>query len=49
MTGQLEVGRYYGHTDSGFLRQILYGGVSYALVCFAVTFYFVSQSRLKLV
>ena len=49
MTGQLEVGRYYGHTDSGFLRQILYGGVSYALVCFAVTFYFCAQSCLKLV
>lgn len=47
MTGQLEVGRYYGHTDSGFLRQILYGGVSYALVCFAVTFYFVRKVALN--
>ncbi|MBN6078814.1 hypothetical protein [Aggregatibacter actinomycetemcomitans] len=43
MTGQTEVGRYYGHTDSGFLRQILYGGVAYALVCFLVTFYFVRK------
>ncbi|WP_233141062.1 hypothetical protein [Aggregatibacter actinomycetemcomitans] len=43
MTGQTEVGRYYGHTDSGFLRQILYGGVTYALVCFLVTFYFVRK------
>jgi len=47
MTGELEVGRYYGHTDSGFLRQILYGGVSYALVCFAVTFYFVRKVALN--
>lgn len=47
MTGQLEVGRYYGHTDSGFLRQILYGGVSYALVCFGVTFYFVRKVALN--
>ncbi len=43
MTGQTEVGRYYGHTDSGFLRQILYGGAAYALVCFLVTFYFVRK------
>ena len=47
MTGELVVGRYYGHTDSGFLRQILYGGVSYALVCFAVTFYFVRKVALN--
>lgn len=47
MTGQLEVGRYYGHTDSGFLRQILYGGVAYALVCFLVTFYFVRKVALN--
>lgn len=47
MTGELEVGRYYGHTDSGFLRQILYGGVSYALVCFLVTFYFVRKVALN--
>lgn len=43
MTGEKEVGQYYGHTDSGFLRQILYGGVLYATVCFAVTFYFVRR------
>lgn len=43
MTGEKEVGRYYGHTDSGFLRQILYGGFSYALACFLVTFYFVQR------
>ncbi|MCQ9122618.1 hypothetical protein [Rodentibacter caecimuris] len=47
MTGQLESGRYYGHTDSGFLRQILYGGVAYALVCFFVTFYFVRKVALN--
>ena len=33
--------------DSGSLRQILYGGVSYALVCFAVTFYFVRKVALN--
>ncbi|MDC2824904.1 hypothetical protein [Rodentibacter pneumotropicus] len=47
MTGQLDVGRYYGNTDSGFLRQILYGGVVYALVCFFVTFYFVRKVALN--
>lgn len=34
-------GRYYGATDSGFIRQVLYGGVSYLLVCFLFTAYFV--------
>lgn len=34
-------GGYYGGTDSGFLRQILYGGVSYMLLCFAFTAFFV--------
>lgn len=34
-------GRYYGATDSGFIRQVLYGGVSYMLVCFLFTAYFV--------
>ncbi|OOF48195.1 hypothetical protein [Rodentibacter trehalosifermentans] len=47
MTGQLETGRYYGNTDSGFLRQILYGGVAYMLVCFWVTFYFVRKVALN--
>jgi len=47
MTDELEAGRYYGHTDSGFLRQILYGGLSYALVCFLVTFYFVRKVALN--
>ncbi|WP_424407808.1 hypothetical protein [Pasteurella sp. PK-2025] len=36
-------GKYYGATDSGFLRQILYGGVGYLLVCFAFTAYFVKR------
>lgn len=36
-----EDGRYYGATDSGFLRQILYGGVGYLFLCFMVTSYFV--------
>lgn len=34
-------GRYYGATDSGFIRQVLYGGVSYLLICFLFTAYFV--------
>lgn len=34
-------GRYYGATDSGFLRQVLYGGVGYLLACFAFTAYFI--------
>lgn len=38
-----ETGSYYGNTDSGYLRQILYGGVSYMLVCFLFTAYFVRK------
>ncbi|MGX2956816.1 hypothetical protein ACWIYZ_06965 [Ursidibacter arcticus] len=34
-------GGYYGGTDSGFLRQLLYGGIVYLLLCFSVTAYFV--------
>ncbi|QIM63387.1 hypothetical protein A1D29_08880 [Pasteurellaceae bacterium Orientalotternb1] len=34
-------GGYYGGTDSGFLRQILYGGFSYMLLCFTFTAFFV--------
>lgn len=34
-------GGYYGGTDSGFLRQLLYGGVVYLLLCFSFTLYFV--------
>ncbi|MDD0823537.1 hypothetical protein PTQ27_03495 [Mannheimia sp. AT1] len=36
-----EDGRYYGFTDSGFIRQVLYGGIGYMLACFAFTAYFV--------
>lgn len=36
-------GGYYGGTDSGFLRQLLFGGVGYLLVCFAFTAYFVRR------
>lgn len=36
-------GGYYGGTDSGFLRQILFGGVGYLLACFAFTAYFVHR------
>lgn len=34
-------GHYYGATDSGFIRQILYGGIAYLAVCFFFTAYFV--------
>ncbi|QLB20323.1 hypothetical protein A6B43_01575 [Vespertiliibacter pulmonis] len=34
-------GGYYGSTDSGFLRQILYGGITYVMICFSFTFYFI--------
>lgn len=36
-----EEGRYYGSTDSGFIRQVLYGGIGYMFACFAFTAYFV--------
>ncbi|MGC6406758.1 hypothetical protein ACNO7K_10035 [Bisgaard Taxon 45] len=36
-------GKYYGATDSGFIRQVLYGGLGYLLVCFLFTFYFVKR------
>lgn len=36
-------GKYYGATDSGFLRQVLYGGLGYLVVCFLFTFYFVKR------
>lgn len=34
---------YYGGSDSGFIRQVLYGGVGYMLVCFLFTAYFVKR------
>lgn len=34
-------GGYYGGTDSGFLRQVLYGGIGYMFLCFAFTSFFV--------
>ncbi|MGC7589854.1 hypothetical protein ACPWUF_05160 [Bisgaard Taxon 46] len=36
-------GRYYGGTDSGFLRQVLYGGVGYLFICFVFTVYFIKR------
>ncbi|MXN87593.1 hypothetical protein [Pasteurella canis] len=36
-------GKYYGATDSGFLRQVLYGGLAYLMTCFAFTAYFVKR------
>ncbi|AUI65266.1 MULTISPECIES: hypothetical protein [Glaesserella] len=36
-------GGYYGKTDSGFLRQTLYGGFIYLSVCFLFMFYFVRK------
>ncbi|WP_040976213.1 hypothetical protein [Necropsobacter massiliensis] len=40
-------GKYYGGTDSGFLRQALYGGVLNVLVCFLFTAYFVHRIALN--
>lgn len=40
-------GKYYGGTDSGFLRQALYGGVLNVLVCFLFTAYFVRKIALN--
>lgn len=34
-------GGYYGGTDSGFLRQLLYGGIGYLMACAIFTFYFI--------
>ncbi|MGY4677537.1 hypothetical protein ACWIT3_07370 [Pasteurella sp. P03HT] len=36
-------GKYYGATDSGFIRQVLYGGLAYLIICFLFTFYFVKR------
>ena len=41
-----ETRRYYGGTDSGFLRQILYGGALYSLVCFLFTAFFIRKIAL---
>lgn len=34
---------YYGGSDSGFIRQALYGGIGYILICFLFTAYFVKR------
>ncbi|WP_150538384.1 hypothetical protein [Actinobacillus vicugnae] len=34
---------YYGGSDSGFIRQTLYGGIGYIFICFAFTAYFVKR------
>ncbi|WP_443091452.1 hypothetical protein ACTUM7_02305 [Basfia succiniciproducens] len=34
---------YYGGSDSGFIRQALYGGMGYILLCFLFTAYFVKR------
>ncbi|MDO4431490.1 MAG: hypothetical protein Q4B95_09460 [Lonepinella koalarum] len=36
-------GGYYGGTDSGFLRQLLFGGIGYLIACFLFTAYFVRR------
>ncbi|ASU14847.1 hypothetical protein MOJ68_07275 [Actinobacillus pleuropneumoniae] len=36
-------GSYYGGSDSGFIRQALYGGIGYIFVCFIFTAYFVKR------
>ncbi|OOF67253.1 hypothetical protein, partial [Rodentibacter caecimuris] len=40
-------GHYYGMTDSGFLRQVLYGGGIYLLTCMLFTFYFIRKVALN--
>ncbi|MCW9718216.1 hypothetical protein [Avibacterium sp. 21-599] len=40
-------GKYYGLTDSGFLRQLLYGGIGYLAICFLFTAYFVRKVALN--
>lgn len=42
-----EKGGYYGGSDSGYIRQVLYGGLGYMLVCFIFTFYFVRKLALN--
>lgn len=32
---------YYGGSDSGFVRQVLYGGIIYLIICFLFTVFFV--------
>ncbi|TCJ94706.1 hypothetical protein EV694_2136 [Volucribacter psittacicida] len=34
-------GRYYAGSDSGFIRQLFYGGVAYVLLCLVFTSYFI--------
>ncbi|MGQ0286143.1 hypothetical protein ACT2CV_02910 [Pasteurellaceae bacterium 22721_9_1] len=34
---------YYGGSDSGFIRQVLYGGVGYMLACLLFTVYFIKR------
>ncbi|WP_323945073.1 hypothetical protein [Aeromonas hydrophila] len=40
-------GSYYGHTDSGFVRQALYGGLFYAISCIFVFSYIVYKVSFK--
>lgn len=42
-----EDGSYFGHTDSGFLRQILYGGVPYLLMCTVAYLWLLWQVALR--
>ncbi|MDO4429832.1 MAG: hypothetical protein Q4B95_00840 [Lonepinella koalarum] len=34
---------YYGGSDSGFIRQVLYGGIGYMLICLVFTAYFIKR------
>lgn len=36
-------GSYYGKTDVGFIRQLLYGGILYLFLCYYFTYYFVKK------
>ncbi|PSV18342.1 hypothetical protein [Photobacterium kishitanii] len=37
-------GGYYGGTDSGFIRQALYGGLGYVVICILCMFYFLKNA-----
>lgn len=40
-------GSYYGYIDSGLVRQLLYGGVSYLLLCLFFTYFFIKRIALN--
>jgi hypothetical protein len=39
-------GAYYMHTDSGYMRNVLFGGIPYLLLCIAIDYYILFSSSL---